>query len=161
MSLDQTENRFLCFSLGEEQYAIPLLSVREVIAPPEITRVPQTSAHFLGITNLRGQVISIIDMRVKLSIKPGNSSETAVIICDLYPNSIGVIVDSINSVISPTPDQISEKPEIPGSKNTEYIKNVMRVDGKLILLLDIAKTLGAADHQMNAKLVAQAAPKAA
>ena len=161
MSITKTEDRYLCFSLGEEQYAIPLLSVREVIAPPEITKVPQTPVHFLGITNLRGQVISIIDMRLKLSIKPGQTTETAVIICDLHPNSIGVIVDSINSVISPTAEEISDKPELQGQKNTEYIQSVMRINGKLILLLDISKTLNVGDQQLISKTTDKANLKAA
>ncbi len=76
------ENRFLCFSLGNEHYAIPLLTVKEVIAPPETTPVPQTPAYFKGIMNLRGQVISVIDLRTKLGIKPLQSAENAVIICD-------------------------------------------------------------------------------
>ena len=139
--------RFLCFTLGTEEYAIPLLAVREVIAVPEITPVPQTPNYFLGIMNLRGQVISVIDMRTKMSIKPGVVTETAVIICDLQPNSVGIVVDSINCVIHPTQDQISEKPEIQSQRNTDYIEAVFRKDERLVLLLDIAKTLNAGDHQ--------------
>ncbi len=147
--------RYICFSLGDEEYAIPLLSVKEVIAPPEITPVPQTPTHFLGIMNLRGQVISVIDLRTKLSIKPTPNSETAIIICDLHPNCIGVVVDSINSVVNPNTDEISEKPEIPNSKNTDCIRGVFRHETKLVLVLDIQRTLSPADHQaMNLKKAA-------
>lgn len=152
---DNVNNRYLCFSLGNEEYAIPLLSVREVIALPEITPVPQSASYFLGIMNLRGQVISVIDLRNKLSIKPSEAAETAVIICDLNPNSIGVVVDSINCVINPAPDTISEKPEIQSQKNTDYIQAVYREKDKLILLLDISKTLSAGDHQAIARAAAQ------
>jgi purine-binding chemotaxis protein CheW len=88
-----TGNRYLSFSLGTEEYAIPLLAVKEVIAMPEFTSVPYTPSHFLGIMNLRGQVISVMDLRKKLGIKPGSTAETAVIICDLSPLCIGVVVD--------------------------------------------------------------------
>jgi purine-binding chemotaxis protein CheW len=144
---DDINNRYLCFTLGQEEYAVPLLSVREVIALPDITPVPQTPAHFLGIMNLRGQVISVMDLRVKLSIKPSDTAENAVIICDIKPNSVGVVVDSINSVINPASDQISEKPEIQGQKNTDYIQAVYREKERLILLLDISKTLSLGDQQ--------------
>lgn len=143
-------NRFLCFSLGNEEYAIPLLSVREVIAVPEITNVPKAASHFLGIMNLRGKVISVIDLRAKLSIKPSKSEESAIIICDLNPNSIGVVVDSINYVVHPEPEQISEKPEIQSQKNIDYIQGVFRDKGKLIVLLDISKTLGASSSMICA-----------
>ncbi len=151
---DGTNDRYLCFSLGQEEYAIPLLSVKEVIALPEITPVPQSAPYFLGIMNLRGQVISVIDLRTKLSIKPSDSSETSVIICDLNPNSIGVVVDSINSVINPAPNSISEKPEIQTQKNNDYIQGVYREKDKLILLLEIAKTLSVGDQAALSKAVA-------
>ena len=145
------DDRYLCFSLGVEEFGIPLLSVKEVIAMPEITPVPQTPSYFLGIMNLRGQVISIIDLRTKLSIKPKESTEIAVIICDIKPNNIGVVVDSIDSVIHPSPDQLSEKPELEGQKSSAYIEAVYRAEKRLVLLLDISKTLNISDQQAIAK----------
>ena len=85
--------RFLCFSLGAEEYAIPLLVVREVIAMPEYTPVPYTPPYFLGIMNLRGQVISVMDLRQKLGLKPRSDAETTVIICDL--NGISLAAQTI------------------------------------------------------------------
>ncbi len=142
----QQGKRYICFNLGTEEYAIPLLTVREVIAVPEITHVPFSPPYFLGIMNLRGQVISVIDLRQKLGIKPNENSETAVIICDLAPLSLGLVVDSINSVLSPKDDEVSEKPEMPNNKNTEYITNVYRKANQLILMLDIKKTLTGEDQ---------------
>lgn len=145
--LNTQGERFLSFSLGEEEYAIPLLVVKEVIAVPEITPIPFTPPHFLGIMNLRGQVISIIDFRTKLGIKPHASAETAVIICDLSPLSLGVVVDSINSVISPKASELSDKPDVQSSRNTDYITGVYRHDNELVLLVDIAKALSVEDLQ--------------
>jgi len=156
---DGMDNRYLCFHLGNEEFGIPLLSVKEVIAIPEIIPVPQTPNYMLGIMNLRGQVISIIDMRTKLTIKPSETAETAVIICDMHPNHIGIVVDSIDSVIHPTKEQISEKPEVYSQKTSAYIESVYRTDKRLVLLLDIAKTLNASDQQIIAKAV-ESQPKA-
>lgn len=144
----KSDDRYLCFTLGAEEFGIPLLSVKEVIAMPEFTPLPQSPAHFLGIMNLRGQVISVIDLRTKLGIKPKELSETAVIICDLHPNNIGIVVDSIDRVIHPTSDQISEKPQLEEHKKLNYIQGVYREDHRLILLLDIVKTLNADDQNM-------------
>jgi len=144
-----TGNRYLSFSLGSEEFAIPLLDVKEVIAMPEFTPIPCSPPHFLGIMNLRGQVISVLDLRTKLSIKPLNSPETAVIICDLDPLTIGVVVDSINSVITPESDEVSDKPEIQ-SKASDFITGVFRKDKNLVLFLDIARALSVQD-----KLTAQ------
>ncbi len=146
-----TDSRFLSFSLGKEEYAIELLSVREVTAIPEITPVPFTPSYFLGFMNLRGQVISIIDLRQKFNIKSQNNPKTAVIICDLKPIVLGIVVDSINSVIAPTPEEIAPKPHIESNQNTEYITGVYQKDKRLVLFLNINKTLNVEDRSAIAK----------
>lgn len=144
MSQDEV-NRFLNFTLGEEEFAIPLLSVKEVIAVPETTPIPHTPPHFLGIMNLRGQVISIIDLRKKFSMSAKNTEETSVIILDLKTQFLGVVVDSVNSVLAIKNSEVLEKPMIESSKSTEYITGVFRKNDHLVLLLDIFKTLSQED----------------
>jgi len=150
-------NRYLNFSLGTEEYAIPLLSVKEVIAVPEITPIPHTPTHFLGIMNLRGQVISVIDLRQKLNIKPKSTHETAIIICDINSICLGVVVDAINAVASPTEAELSDKPEIHSTRNTDYITGVYRRDKQLVLLLNIAKTLNVEDQRAIGSATSRAA----
>jgi purine-binding chemotaxis protein CheW len=153
-------DRYLCFSLGSEEFAIPLLCVKEVIAVPDVTPVPFTPPHFLGIMNLRGQVISVLDLRQKFGIKGTNSNETAVIICEISPLCIGVVVDSINSVIAPSKDDISDKPDIQSDRSTEYILGVYRKEKRLVLFLDISKTLSVEDKKA-AQASTKQLPKAA
>lgn len=143
-------SRFLTFSLNKEQYAVPLLKVKEVIALTETTPVPYSPAHFKGIMNLRGQVISIIDLRMKMKMpKADANSESAIIILDLSPLSLGVIVDSVESVLAVTTEEIQPPPDM-GGKETAYIRGVTRKENRLILLLDIEKTLSVEDlHAMR------------
>jgi purine-binding chemotaxis protein CheW len=141
-------SRYLCFDLGSDEYAIPLLSVREVLALPDITPIPQAPAHFVGIMNLRGSVISIMDLRLKLGIKSGRKDDTTVIILDFGDCSLGVIVDCANSVVSFTPDQVSEKPYLDSGKSMDHITGVVRKNEKLILLLDVAKALSIEERLM-------------
>lgn len=143
-----TGERYLCFTLGSEQFALPLLSVKEVIAVPEVTPIPFCPPYFQGIMNLRGQVLSVIDLRTKMNIKPHKSSENAVIICDLGTFSMGVMVDSIDSVVAPSADDFSDKPEVQSSINTDFIMSVFRYGKKLVLLLDVAKALSVEDLKM-------------
>ena len=145
--------RYLSFSLGAQSYAIPLLTVREVIAVPEITPVPTMPSYFLGIMNLRGQVISVIDLGKKMGITPADSSEVAVIICAIGTVCLGLIVDSINSVIAPEEANISMAPvmcDVPGS---DYVLKVFRDDNELTLLMDIARVLNVDDHKVAARPV--------
>ena len=123
-------SKYICFNLGVEKYAIPLLTVKEVIRVPELTPIPQTAPHFLGIMNLRGQVISVMDLRKKLTIKESSSQETTVMILNFGKNQLGVMVDCVNYVVSITEADIAEKPTVSSTQ-----------DNELILILDIAKAL--------------------
>lgn len=138
--------RYLAFSLNDEEYAIPLLQVKEVIAMPEITPVPYTPSHFLGIMNLRGQVISVVDLRLKFKMKKADkNTETTVIICDFDSMSLGVVVDSVNSVMALKESDVAQKPEIESSVSSEYITGVAKRDKKLVVLVNLAKALSVED----------------
>lgn len=151
-------SRYLSFNVGKEHYAIPLLTVREVIGLPEITPVPFTPNYFLGIMNLRGQIISVVDLRLKLGFAAGkNTSETAIIICDLGTTSLGVVVDSINAVVAPKENEISPKPDIQSSRSTDYITGVFQRDKDLILLIDMVGILSPQDRQAMAQAAARSA----
>jgi purine-binding chemotaxis protein CheW len=150
-------SRYLCFTLGKEDFAIPLLSIKEVIGFPELTPVPQCPPYFLGIMNLRGQVISVVDLRQKLGIKTTKTEETSVIILDVGNNYLGVVVDQVNSVQLLTSEQVSEKPSVDGSKAHEYITGVFRSENKLILVLDLVRALSVDDRSAISKSQAKVA----
>lgn len=151
-------SRFLTFSLNGEQYAVPLLKVKEVIALTETTPVPYSAPYFKGIMNLRGQVISVIDLRIKLKMaKAETTSETAIIILDLSPLSLGIIVDSVESVLAVGNEEVQPPPDVGTANNTAYIRGVTRKDKKLILLLDIERTLSVEDLKAMKSNTQQAA----
>jgi purine-binding chemotaxis protein CheW len=139
-------NRYLCFNLAAEEFAIPLISVREVIGVPEVTPIPQSPSYFLGIMNLRGQIISVLDLRTKYGIKSARTEETAVIILDFVDYHLGVMVDQVNSVVELSEADISERPQMETSKISESIKGVFRKQDRLILLIDVFKTLSIEDQ---------------
>jgi len=150
-------DRFLCFQLGKEEYAVPLLSIKEVIGMPDVTPIPQSPPHFVGIMNLRGSVISIMDLRLKLGIKPSATEETSVMILDLGDYQLGVVVDCVNSVARLNAEDISEKPVMETSKAADFVTGVFRNGEKLVLLLNIAKALSVEDRSVLQKNIAKAA----
>jgi purine-binding chemotaxis protein CheW len=151
--------RFLAFTLCQEEYAVPLLKVKEVIALTEITPVPYTPSHFKGIMNLRGQVISVIDLRLKFRMsKADTTQETAIIILDLNPLSFGVIVDSIDSVLAVEASDLRPPPDVESQVKNDYITGVTRKDNKLVLILDIDRTLSLDDLKALKKAPPAKAP---
>ena len=141
--------RFIEFSLGSEDYAVPLLMVREVISIPETTTIPKAPKHFIGLMNLRGQVISIVDLRNKLSIKPNEShTDSAVIIVDFNGINIGIVVDSINKVLAFSRSEIQEMPELQSQVKSDYILGIHKKEDGLTVLLDIPKCLDVKDYNV-------------
>jgi len=138
--------RFLEISLCGESYAIPLLKVREVIAMTEMTSIPHAPAHFKGIMNLRGQIISVVDLRVKFRMSKAEiKPETTIVIVDLGQINLGVIVDSVDSVLPLGTGEISPAPDIEGSVKSDFIQGVARKGERLVLILDIEGILNVED----------------
>lgn len=137
-----TSERYLAFQLGKEQYALPLLQVREVIEMSEPTPIPRTPNYFRGIINLRGQVISVLDLRAKLQFASiENGPKTAIIILDIDPQLfVGVIVDRVSSVLAFQSDDLSQPPNTMNGEDG-YLTGVARREGKMTLILDIRAAL--------------------
>ncbi len=145
--------RFLEFSLGRERFGIPLLQVRELISVPETTPIPYSPKYFKGIMNLRGQVISVIDLRLKLGVKATEDhSENAVVIVEFDGFRLGLIVDSINKVLQIEEGQIAEVPEVKATGGKDYINGVFKNGDDLVVLLELPSLLSVREiHQYMEK----------
>lgn len=133
--------KYICFLVGKERFAIPLLKVREVIGMPQITPFPQSPTHVVGIFNLRGQIITIFDLRSRLNSKAKGDQPT-VIICDIENGQIGLIVDFIANVLSVETDQLSNVPEGTTTQGREFVTNIYSAQDELTLMLDVDQILG-------------------
>jgi purine-binding chemotaxis protein CheW len=142
--------RFLEFKLGEESYAVELFSVKEVITPPEMTPIPKSPAYFCGLMNLRGLVLTVIDLRKRLSINPlKDTSQNGVIILDLGDKLIGVMVDSIQKVLNISKDNIKPVPDADSPSNA-YFVGVIQQDGKISMWLDPKLLLDGTEYKKTA-----------
>ena len=133
--------RYLQFDLGSESYAFELLSVKEVIPPPETTPLPNSPKFYIGIMNLRGQIISVLDLRRKLNITPKEEREEAVVIVEIDGIGIGLVVDSINRVLNISSKSVVEVPEVGSQINAKYIEGVHKGEDALTVLLDLGSVL--------------------
>ncbi len=155
-SVGSDYQRYLEFDLGEEHYAVHLLQVKEVIPVPDSTPIPNSLNYFKGIMNIRGHVISIIDLRIKLGIRPKeDQSNEAVIIVDINGMQIGVIVDSINKVLIVDSASVSKVPEVKTQINAKYIQGIHRKGDSLTSILDMSNVLDVNDlHEIKQHLAA-------
>lgn len=133
--------RFLEFQLGKESYAVELLVVKEVITPPEMTPIPKAAPYVCGLMNLRGLVLTVIDLRKKLGITPDkDSSQNAVIIFDMNDRMVGVVVDSIQKVLNISGEKIKPIPDSEAQVNGHFL-GILQHENKLTMWLDPEATL--------------------
>jgi purine-binding chemotaxis protein CheW len=138
--------RFLNFSLDGGEFAITLDGILVVIPFPDFTKVPNTPKYFLGVMKLREVVIPVLDLRMKLGVSPTLDHETAVIVYNLSGETLGVVVDCINSVFSPTPDQILKVNSGGSQSASSGIDRSILKDGNLVLILDIPAIINTKDQ---------------
>ncbi len=143
------EGKYLTFVLGNEEYGIEILRVREIIGLMEITTVPQTPDYMKGVINLRGKVIPVIDLRLKFSMQEeDHTQETCVIVVEVNSTSIGLIVDSVSEVSDISSEEIEEAPSFGQSIDTDFITGLGKVKDKVIIMLDIGVVLSAEELEI-------------
>jgi purine-binding chemotaxis protein CheW len=138
--------KYLTVVLENEAYGIGVLKVREIIRMQKITPVPQMPAFVKGVINLRGRVIPIVDMRVKFGLKAEFAERTCIVVVQVrLPNDatvqMGLIVDSVEEVVTLAAAEIEPTPEFGTKINTEYILGMAKVKGAVKTLLDIDRVV--------------------
>ena len=139
--------KYLTFMLGREEYGLPVLKVREIIKLMDITHVPQVPAHVLGVINLRGKVIPVIDLRRKFGFANQDPTErTCIIVAEVTLNAaavmMGVVVDAVSEVVTVAAAEIDDTPQFGGHHGTDYILGLAKVKGGVKILLDLDRVLG-------------------
>lgn len=137
-------SQYLTFKLEEEIFALDIAKVREVLDFTRITKVPQTPDFMLGIINLRGAVVPVIDMRLKFGLtQAATTVNSCFIIVEIELDSeatvLGALVDSVQEVMELDPDQIEPPPRIGTRLNTKFIKGMGKRDDQFVIILDIDK----------------------
>lgn len=134
--------KYVTFFLENEEYGLPILAVREIIGLVPITSVPQTPPYIRGIINLRGQVIPVVDLRLKFGMPPGEETrESCIIVVRVHDLDTGVIVDRMSEVTDVEEENIEEAPQMGAEVDTSFILGIDKSDDRVRLLLDLEKVL--------------------
>jgi purine-binding chemotaxis protein CheW len=148
-----TYQQVLCFSLAGENYAIPILKVREIQGQAPITRIPKAPDYMPGVINLRGAIVPIIDLRKRFNLgPPPEGVRPVIVIVEVQSRTMGMRVDAVSDVLDLEPGQIKPPPEW-GSEGTlgrEYIAGLATVTGSegaeyMLILLDLNQLLSLAE----------------
>ena len=146
----EKEGKYLTFALGQEEYGLEILKVREIIGYMEITAVPQTPHYVKGVINLRGQVIPVIDLRAKFGMETTErTEETCIIVVEIsqgdHKFSTGIVVDHVQEVLDIAGEDIEESPQFGSAVNTDFILGMGKIGDTVKILLDIDMVLAGDD----------------
>jgi purine-binding chemotaxis protein CheW len=149
---ESDENRPVCpreyltFTLGNEEYGIDILRVQEIRGYDAVTRIANAPPFIKGVINLRGLIVPIVDMRIKLGVgQPEYHAFTVVIILNIGPRVIGIVVDGVSDVLMLEPEQVKPAPEFGGSFGTRYLLGLGTVGERMLVLVDIEAFLSSSE----------------
>ncbi|WP_428908643.1 chemotaxis protein CheW [Niallia sp. Krafla_26] len=136
------DTKLIVFQLSGKEYGISVHLVHGIERVQHITRVPGTAPFVKGVINLRGVVTPIIDLRKRFGLEEAEYTDsTRVIIVSIGDIEVGLIVDEANDVIDIKMDDMEPSPEMVGVETDEFVQGVVKVDSRLLILLDLAKIL--------------------
>ncbi len=138
----ELEGKYLTFVLAGEDYGIEITKVKEIMGLLPITRVPRTKRFIKGVINLRGKIVSVVDMRLKFLMEEIEATqETCIIVVQTRLGEKGIIVDKVSEVLNIAADDIESVPAFGTNIDTDYILGMAKVDSSVKILLDIEKIL--------------------
>jgi purine-binding chemotaxis protein CheW len=141
------QQQYLTFMLGDEMFAIGILSIREIIEYGFVTDVPMTPPFIRGVLNLRGAVVPVVDLAVRFGRQSReNSKRTCIVIVDIEADDgdqqqMGVVVDAVNEVLEIADGDIEPPPEFGARIRNDFIKSMGKIDGKFVVILDLNRVL--------------------
>lgn len=149
---------FLSFTLGNEHYGVDILKVQEIRGYDAVTRVPDAPDYIKGVINLRGTIVPVIDLRLKLHLHEARyDAFTVMIVLNVEDRVVGIVVDSVSDVIPLAAEQIRATPEFGAAVDTRVISGIGTHDERMLILLDIETLLDIADIGQAATMDAAAA----
>jgi len=147
---------FLSFALGEEHYGVDILKVQEIRGYDSVTRLPDAPDYIKGVINLRGTIVPVIDLRLKLRLKEARyDAFTVMIVLNVEDRVVGIVVDSVSDVIPLNDDQIRPTPEFGSEVDTRFISGIGTQDDRMLILLDIETLLDSTE--LGQQLIEEAA----
>lgn len=142
---EENQSKFILFNLNNELYGAPLLKIREVIKVGAIKPVPYMVNHFKGVINLRGQIVSVVDLRLKFNLPVDPNSNGLILVVETAHGLLGAIIDDLVSVQHFNPSEIETNPAIETKIPADFFAGVAKMQDRLVNLVDLSGCLSSED----------------
>lgn len=134
--------QYLTFTLGKEEYGVPILTVQEIKGYVPATPIPHTPAYIKGVMDLRGVIMPVLDLRMKFGLPSAEYDQfTVIIVVKVKNKMLGLVVDAVSDVLSIKNGEAQAAPEFGGQVDTRFIQGLAKAGDKLIVLLDLDRVL--------------------
>jgi purine-binding chemotaxis protein CheW len=160
----EESHQVLTFVLGNETYGVDILRVQEIRGWSAVTKIPHAPPHVLGVLNLRGSIVPIVDLRMRFSLDRAEYTTVTVIIVVSVISAagrrdFGVVVDGVSDVVDVNTAEVKAAPDLGAKGATDYIRGLVPVSERMVVLLDIDRLIGSdmASFSTNAAETASAA----
>jgi purine-binding chemotaxis protein CheW len=141
--------QYLTVNLADEEYGIDILAVREIRGWTSVTRIPQAPGYVLGVLNLRGAIVPVLDLRLRFGLSREEYTGTTVtVIITVAGRLFGIVVDAVSDVLDVEQNNVRPVPDMGTAVDTEYLKGLTSIGERMVLLLDADKLLQPQDAQM-------------
>ena len=151
--IDAQKDKFLTFQIADEEFAIPIGHVIEIVGIQKITEVPDMPDFVKGVINLRGKVIPIIDLRRRFGLTTrDHDKHTRIIVIEINNMIVGFVVDSVSEVLRIPASTVEPPPPVVSGLESEYISGVGKLEDRLLILLDLDRLLSRADIEALGQL---------
>ncbi|GMR21954.1 MAG: chemotaxis protein CheW [Acidobacteriota bacterium] len=139
----------VCFRIGKETFGVDILAVREIVKAREITSVPGSTDYVLGIINLRGKIISVLDLAGRLGLGKANVDRASrILVVDLDGSTVGFLVDAATEVLKLPDESIDRAPEeLKNTIHDDYLEGVGKLDDGLVIILNLRQLLSDGDAE--------------
>ncbi len=130
------------FRIGKETFGVPIDLVHEIVRVPEITAVPDAPEYVEGVINLRGKIISVIDLRKRFGEKKiERNRKNRILVAEIERKMVGLIVDAASEVLRVSQNEIEDPPDVLNEAEVKYVTGVGKLNGRLVILVDLAKIM--------------------
>jgi purine-binding chemotaxis protein CheW len=142
VAIEGQTRQLVAFTLGDEEYGIPITLVQEIIRHTPPRPIPGSAAHVEGVINLRGRIIPVVDLKRRFGISGEPSGDAKIVIVELDETTVGIIVDEVKEVITIDSEQTEPAPPGAASASADYIDSVAKLEGRLLVILDLELLFG-------------------
>ncbi|MCA0255919.1 MAG: chemotaxis protein CheW [Proteobacteria bacterium] len=137
-NLTNGDRELIAFRIGDQEFCVNIMSVREIRGWTPATAMPHSPHYLLGVINLRGAVLPIVDLSARLGMKPAEPSQRHVIIVAQVKNQVaGLLVDAVSDILTVTDDNIQPVPEVSSDLERQYARGIFAIDNRMICMIEL------------------------